>query len=67
MMVDALTAIRKAIGPENFTQVMKMMPMDCGMMKSGEMVEKGEMMENKPAQEKEEDSSSEHEEHHPYQ
>lgn len=58
MTVDALAAIRKAAGPENFKQVMKMMPMDCGMMKGGEM------MENVPAQEKEEDSSSEHEGHH---
>jgi hypothetical protein len=58
MTADALTAIRKAVGPENFKQVMKMMPMDCGMMKGGEM------MENDPAQEKEEDSSSEHEGHH---
>lgn len=58
VMVDALAAIRKAVGPENFTQVMKMMPMGHGMMKSGEM------MENKPVQEKEGDSSAEHEEHH---
>lgn len=58
MMVDAIAAIRKAVGPENFKQVMKMMPMDCGMMKGGEM------MENEPAQEKEDDSSSEHEGHH---
>jgi hypothetical protein len=58
MMADALTAIRKAVGPENFKQVMKMMPMDCGMMKGGEM------MENEPAQEKEDDSSSDHDGHH---
>ena len=64
MMVDALATIRKTVGSENFTQVMKMMPMECGMMKSGEMMEKGEMMMNKPAQEKEDDSSSEHEGHH---
>lgn len=64
MTVDALAAIRKTVGPENFTQVMKMKPMDCGMMKGGMMMEKGEMMGNEPAQEKEEDSSSEHEGHH---
>ncbi len=60
MAVDALTAIRKTVGPENFKQVMKMMPMDCGM-----MMEKGETTGNEPAQEKEDDSSSEHEGHHP--
>lgn len=65
MTVDALTAIRKTVGPENFKQVMKMMPMDCGMMMGGMMMEKGETTGNKPAQEKEEDSSSEHEGHHP--
>lgn len=64
MTVDALASIRKAVGPENFKQVMKMMPMDCGMMMGGMMMEKGEMMGNEPAQEKEEDSSSEHEGHH---
>lgn len=57
MMVDALTATRKTVGTENFKQVMKMMPMDCGMMKGGEM------MENKPVQEKQGDSSGEHEGH----
>lgn len=65
MTVDALASIRKAVGPENFKQVMKMMPMDCGMMKGGMMMEKGETTGNEPAQEKEEDSSSEHEGHHP--
>ena len=50
MMVDALAAIRKALGPENFKQCMQMMPMDLGMMKSGEMMHKGDMMKNMPAQ-----------------
>jgi hypothetical protein len=50
MMVDALAAIRKAVGPENFKQCMQMMPMNSGMMKSGEMMYKGDMMQNKPAQ-----------------
>jgi len=57
MMVDALTATRKTVGTENFKQDMKMIPMDCGMMKGGEM------MENKPVQEQEGDSSGEHEGH----
>ncbi len=64
MMVDALAAIRKTVGPENFKQCMQMMPMNWGMMKSGEMMEKGEMMGNEPAPKQEENSPSEHEGHH---
>ncbi len=51
MMIDALTSIRKAIGLDNYEQIMKMMPlMSGGMMKSEEMQKEG--------------SSSEHEQHH---
>lgn len=64
MMVDALAAVRKTIGPENFTKMMKTMHADCGMMESGMMMDKGEMMGNEPAQEKEESPSGEHEGHH---
>lgn len=46
MMVDALTAARKTLGPGNFKQCMTM---DWGMMKSGTM-QKGQMMQNKQAQ-----------------
>lgn len=49
MMVDALAGIRKTIGTENFTKLMKTMHMDCGM-----------MMEDQPAQE---NTPSEHEGH----
>ena len=62
-MVDALAAVRKTIGPENFTKMMKSMHADCGMMEGG-MMDKGEMMGNEPAQEKEEGPSGEHEGHH---
>ena len=50
MMVDALAAVRKTLGPENFKQCMQMMPMNQGMMKSGEMMHKGDTMKNMPAQ-----------------
>ena len=46
MMVDALTAARKTLGPENFK---KCMTMDWGMMKGGAM-QKGQTTESKPAQ-----------------
>ncbi|KRT62485.1 MAG: hypothetical protein XU11_C0082G0004 [Candidatus Dadabacteria bacterium CSP1-2] len=62
MSVDALAAIRNAIGVENFKKANVMMPMMSGGMMMGEE-EKEEMMEEKPAQEKKEDSG-EHEEHH---
>lgn len=64
MMVDALAAVRKTIGPENFTKMMKTMHADCGMMEGGMMMDKREMMGNEPAQEKEEGPSGEHEGHH---
>lgn len=63
-MVDAVAAVRKTIGPENFIKMMKSMHADCGMMEGGMMMDKGEMMGNEPAQEKEESPSGEHEEHH---
>jgi len=51
MMIDALTSIRKAIGLDDYEQMIKMMPMmSGGMMKSEEM--------------QKESSSSEHEQHH---
>ncbi|MEW6143514.1 MAG: hypothetical protein AB1598_00700 [Thermodesulfobacteriota bacterium] len=64
MMVDALSAVRKTVGTENFTKMMKAMPMECGMMKSGMMMEKGDTMGNEPAQEEEENPPGEHEGHH---
>lgn len=64
MMVDALATIRKTVGTENFTKMMKTMHMDCPMMKSGMMMEEGDMMGDEPAQEKEENPPSEHEGHH---
>jgi Spy/CpxP family protein refolding chaperone len=63
MSIDALAAIRKAIGVENFKKVKGMMPMMGGGMMSGSMME-GETMKKEPAEEKKEDSSSEHKEHH---
>ncbi|MBI2486776.1 MAG: hypothetical protein HYW01_07435 [Deltaproteobacteria bacterium] len=62
MSIDALTAIRKAIGIDKFKKISGMMSMMGGVMMMGEE-EKEEMMEEKPAQEKKEDSG-EHEEHH---
>jgi len=59
MSVDALAAIRKAIGVENFKKAKGMMPM-----MGGTTVEKEETTKEKPVQEKKEDSSSEHQEHH---
>lgn len=56
-MVDALAAVRKTVGPENFTKMMKSMHADCGMMEEG-------MMGNEPTQEKEEGPSGEHEGRH---
>jgi hypothetical protein len=49
MMVDALTAIRKSVGPEKFKQCMTM-PMSWDMMKSGTMMQNGQMMQNKQTQ-----------------
>jgi hypothetical protein len=56
MSVDALAAIRKAIGVDKFKKISEMMSM------MGEK-EKEEMMEEKPAQAEKEDSG-EHKEHH---
>ena len=48
MMVDSLSAIRKAVGPENFKQCMSM-PMGWRM-NSGTMMQKGQMMQNNKTQ-----------------
>jgi uncharacterized protein YnzC (UPF0291/DUF896 family) len=48
MMVDALSVVRKAIGPENFKQCMSM-PMNWRM-NSGTMMQKGQMMQNNQTQ-----------------
>lgn len=54
MSIDALTAVRDAIGVENFKKANVMMPMMSGAMMMGEE-EKEDMMEEKPAQEKKEE------------
>ena len=54
MSIDALTAVRDAIGVENFKKANVMMPMMSGAMMMGEE-EKEEIMEEKPAQEKKEE------------
>jgi hypothetical protein len=61
MSVDALAAIRKAIGVENFKKAKGMMPMMMPIM-GGTTVEKEEIPKEKSGQEKEEGSSSKHDE-----
>lgn len=58
-MVDGIAAVREAIGSENYAKITKMMPM------MGEM--KSEMMQQQKGtqvEEKEENPSTDHEEHH---
>ncbi len=54
LSIDALSEIRKAIGPENFKKAMGMMPMMGGgwMMKSGTTEEEEGRIEEEPAKEK---------------
>jgi Spy/CpxP family protein refolding chaperone len=62
MSIDALAAIRNAIGLENFKKARLMMPkIGGGMMQGASRTKvKEEIMKKLPTQEKKEDSSSEH-------
>jgi hypothetical protein len=66
MSVDALAAVRNAIGLENFKKARLMMPMIRGGMLQGtsRTMIKEEIKKKEPVQEKKEDSSNGQEEHH---